>query len=451
MKNKIKLFTIFLFGITVAFADNEVFDRQDVSGKDFSSGSYANSSWKGCIATGTIFSSYDYSSSTLSYTNYTNADFSNANLTNADFNSAILTNANFTGAILIGAHFGSWDTPTNLSTVNFTNAKINGASFKDSEGLSASQVETTWSYKNKDFTDVAVHADISSLDLTDFNITGANFNDTNLRKEQLYSTANYKNKNLSGVGFYTGNYSGWNFVGQNLQNTSWKLSNYDNADVSFADLRGAHCDDPDPASKGIFITKNTIMDDGVIKDFSMKSASDSFSIRKYVAREYYPERVSAKISENDVSISGGAKLTLEQGASFEVANGKTLTVASDGSMQIDADFSNSTIFKIGSNSGLNFENGAILTVNIVDDITVSDTFIITVLSFEDDSRITSLDSFVKDETLFLTIKGEKFNGAWDYSINGNALLISMQVPEPATVAAIFGALALGSAVYRKRR
>lgn len=100
---------------------------------------------------------------------------------------------------------------------------------------------------------------------------------------------------------------------------------------------------------------------------------------------------------------------------------------------------------------LSYTEGNILIVNIVDDITVSDTFIITVLSFEDDSRITSLDSFVKDETLFLTIKGEKFNGAWDYSINGNALLISMQVPEPATVAAIFGALALGLAVYRKRR
>lgn len=150
-------------------------------------------------------------------------------------------------------------------------------------------------------------------------------------------------------------------------------------------------------------------------------------------------------------ISGGAKLTLEQGAFLEVVNGKTLTVASDGLIQIDTDLSGSTIFNVNSSSGLVFEDGAILTVNIVDDIMTSDAYTFAVISFEDDSRIAGFNNFIKDETLFLTVNGEKFNGAWNYAVKGNDLSISINVPEPATYTAIFGALALGFVAYRRRK
>ena len=136
---------------------------------------------------------------------------------------------------------------------------------------------------------------------------------------------------------------------------------------------------------------------------------------------------------------------------MEVVNGKTLTVASDGSIQIDTDLIGSTIFNINSNSGLAFEDGAVLTVNLVDNIITSDTYTFSVISFEDDSRIAGLNNFIKDETLFLTVNGEKFNGAWDYTIKGNDLSISINIPEPATVTAIFGAVALAFAVYRRRK
>mgnify|MGYP001039668899 CR=1 FL=1 len=214
-----------------------------------------------------------------------------------------------------------------------------------------------------------------------------------------------------------------------------------------ADLRGASFD---KKSDGSPIYKNTIMSDGVIKNFSMASAAESFSIRKYVSSAH-SSAIFAKISESDATISGEAKLTLEQGSFFEVTNGKTLTVASDGLIQIDTDLSGSTIFNVNSNSGLVFEDGSTLTVNIVDDIMTSDAYTFAVISFEDDSCIAGLNNFVKDETLFLTVNGEKFNGAWNYAVKGNDLSISINVPEPATYAAIFGALALAFAAYRRRK
>ena len=486
-----------------AFADDEDYNNRNISGMDFSDKSLKNSMWEYSTAVKTKFTNATLTNANFYYADLTNADFSNAildnvrfrgaTLNNTIFNNAYINNANFryttsngftctqlystksykdfdlsgirmpycnlSGWIfsrinlsnselrntdLSNAQFGD----ANLTGANLEGAVINGATFKDVIGFTASQLSTTASFKNKDLSDIALDVDISSLDVTDFNITGTNFSGTNLRKEQLYSTANYKNKNLRGVGFYTGDYSGWNFVGQNLQNTSWKKSNFDKADVSFADLRGASCTTSD--STGTFITKNTIMADGVIKDLSMKSSGDSFAIRKYDPREYAPESVPAKISE-DAMISGGAKLTLEQGAFFEVANGKTLTVVSDGLIQIDTDLSGSTIFNVNSNSGLVFEDGAVLTVNIIDDIITSDVYTFAVISFGDDSRIAGLNNFVKDETLFLTVNGEKFNGAWDYAIKANELSISINVPEPATYAAIFGALALAFAAYRRRK
>ena len=196
------------------------------------------------------------------------------------------------------------------------------------------------------------------------------------------------------------------------------------------------------------------MADGVIKNFSMKSASDNLVIREHVPEysEYGGDyQISAKISESDSTISGGAQLSLEQGAKLEITNGKTLTLASDGKLVIQTDIDSSTIFSIGSFAGLIVENGGKLVVDVVGEFNLDDYNALTLLEWNADSKVVGLSEFVKDETLFLTLNGEDYIGEWDYLIENNQFIITMgQVPEPAVNALIFGLIA-AFFVYKKRK
>lgn len=359
-------------------------------------------------------SGLNLSSGGIVYSICLNSNFAGTNLTSVSFHKSTLNGSDFSSAILADTYLGK----CSLVNTNLTNANLTGATFTAETDISG--------------------ATINGADLTSTVENGFTF-------AHLESTKSYADKNLSGVIFDYNNIGAWNLSGLNLQNTSFFASKIAGTNFSNSDLRGADIS----VTKGTATYKNTIMSDGVIKNFSMASADESLSIRKYTPAEG-GENISAKIAE-DAMISGGAKLTLEQGAFFEVANGKTLTVASDGLIQIDTDFSGSTIFNVNSSSGLVFEDGAILTVNIIDDIITSDAYTIAVISFEDDSVISGLGDLIKDKTLLLTVNGEKFNGSWDYAVNGNELSISINVPEPATYAAIFGALALAFAAYRRRK
>ncbi len=360
------------------------------------------------------FSELNLSSGGIVHSTCLNSDFTETNLTSANLYSSNFAGSNFNKSDLTNTYFNK----SSLANTNLSNANLTGAEFTDDTDFSG--------------------ATINGADLTSTVENGFTF-------AHLESTKSYADKNLSGVIFDYNDIGAWNLSGLNLQNTSFFASKIAETNFSNSDLRGADIS----VTKGAATYKNTIMSNGVIKNFSMASADESLSIRKYTPAEG-GENISAKIAE-DAMISGGTKLTLEQGAFFEVANGKTLTVASDGLIQIDTDLSGSTIFNVNSSSGLVFEDGAVLTVNIVDDIITSDAYTFAVISFEDDSRIAGLNNFVKDETLFLTVNGKKFNGAWNYAVKGNDLSISINVPEPATYAAIFGALALAFAAYRRRK
>lgn len=437
--------------------------------------------------TGIQFTRTDLSNLNFSGLDFSGGQFYGTTVSNVDFTNAILDKVIFYGGVigltdkqlrsaksLVGTIIRDMDaTGFDLSGLNLSAGGIIGikclnSNFIETNFISATLSGSDFSGSNFSRADLKnVYLDNSSLVNTNLfrtNLTGASFtaktdftgatiNGADLTSTvengftfaHLESTKSYADKNLSGVIFDYNDIGAWNLSGLNLQNTSFFASKIAGTNFSNSDLRGADIS----VTKGTATYKNTIMSDGVIKNLSMASADESLSIRKYTPAEG-GENISAKIAE-DAMISGGAKLTLEQGAFFEVANGKTLTVASDGLIQIDTDLSGSTIFNVNSSSGLVFEDGAILTVNIVDDIMTSDAYTFAVISFEDDSRIAGLNNFVKDETLFLTVNGEKFNGAWNYAVKGNDLSISINVPEPATYTAIFGALALGFVAYRRRK
>lgn len=503
MKKYITILSV--LAASAVFADNEIFTG-DQSGKKFIGESHRNSVWDGVTAWDTEFSRYTTEYDTTCNSDYTNASFRNADLTNASFAGATMNDIDATDAIIKGASFNNAkmnDMAILTKTKSYKDKDLSGVDLRvdffkitkiyifDFSGFNLTDAYLCANLYNPDNPNYTNPDGIFKYD--DAIILGATMDKIAFRKEQLCSTKSYKDKMLDGITVSETNFANIDFRGVSLKNTTFSYMNLSNANFSNANLSGAKISGFDQSAskyaevyssknavffnadltnaelsagilenvdfRGANMTntkigesvsyKNTIMSDGVIKNFSMASADESLSIRKYTPAEG-GENISAKIAE-DAMISGGAKLTLEQGAFFEVANGKTLTVASDGLIQIDTDLSGSTIFNVNSSSGLVFEDGAILTVNIVDDIMTSDTYTFAVISFEDDSRIAGFNNFIKDETLFLTVNGEKFNGAWDYAIKGNELSISINVPEPATYAAIFGALVLAFAAYRRRK
>ena len=539
MKNNIKLFTIFLFGATVAFADNEVFDDLTISGKDILGGTYKNSSWVGTTIksstfTGTKFNESNFSSAKIYESNFEHADISDSifdgvefNKVNfvgstakntsfkkakmgyssvsfksgifdgSDFSEAVLSksgmpskeaawSASFENSSLIGANFNKaklitcFSTTTSgwtnwiTSSADFSGADLTGANFSDTR-LVTSYTTTRSVYVNfsratlrsVNFTNAILGDDAFGLifanyDLSDTNFTNAvltrvwfkdsiitNVNFSNARKlttSQLSETANYKNKDLSGIKFNGLDLTDWNLYGQNLQNTSFNGANLTGVNACYADMRGSDLS----GITGSLKTQNTIWAGGIIKNFSMESASDNFTIRKYIPATSGGEMISAKVSESDATVSGGATLKLDTGARLDVVNKKTLTIAENGVLVIDTSLSDPTQIYIESLAGLVIDGK--LTVNITEDLLDNVEYRFDLISFESDSNIASLKDLKPDESLYLTIKGKTFNGYWSCEINENKFtILATQVPEPATVAAIFGALALGLAVYRKRR
>jgi uncharacterized protein YjbI with pentapeptide repeats len=216
--------------------------------------------------------------------NLTDADLSGANLTNAVFSwtraSANLTNAVFTNAIVKGAGFAnalgftssqlystasyhaqdltgialSYDNLTSWSFVGqnltqgvFEYATLTGADLSDanlswtdfsrSTGFTAAQLYSTASYKAKDLTGIGLREmDIASWDFSGQIIASAEFGVSNFTPTQLYSTASYKAGNLAGIGLGMDDVTGWNFAGQNLTHANFQYSTLTNANLSGANL-----------------------------------------------------------------------------------------------------------------------------------------------------------------------------------------------------------------------
>ena len=289
------------------------------------------------------------------------------------------------------------------------------------------------------------------MNLLNTNFTDAKINGTNFtaatysafERKQLYTTASYKNHDLSNTNLSDNDFSGWNFANQNLQNSDLTYAVLDSTDLTNADLRGATLADID----GTPIYKNTILDDGVIKNFEMASSAANLTIRKYTPSPNLASTtmISAKISESDATVYGGATLKLDTGARLDVVNKKTLTIASNGELVIDTSASDPTQIFVESLASLVIDGK--LTVNITEELLENVEYKFDLISFEDGSIID-----IPEECVSLTVLGESFDGAWSCVKNENTFsLIITQVPEPATYAAIFGALALGLAVFRRRK
>ena len=288
-----------------SFADNEDYANKNISGQDFSGKSLKNSSWLHVNANGTNFYGADLTGAIFQGATLNGADFTDAIITGANFYHTTshgftkeqlystasyknkdlrevkfqpndLTGWDFHGQNLTSATFGvsSYVKPyiPTLMNADFTDATITRANFHNttSYGFTKEQLYSTASYKNKDLSEVTLSdndltgwdfhgqdlryvnfgsATLTNADFTDATITVANFRDTTSRgftKEQLYSTASYKNKNLIGVNFYSNVFTGWDFTNVNLAYASLPK---EMSDVSF---NGADLTSVDLTDRSIF-------------------------------------------------------------------------------------------------------------------------------------------------------------------------------------------------------
>ncbi|QDU72588.1 pentapeptide repeat-containing protein [Mucisphaera calidilacus] len=205
---------------------------------------------------------------------YSTASYKNKNLAGIDLRYNDLTAWNLAGQNLTDAYFGL----ANLANTDLSDALITGADFyrTTDSGFTAAQLYSTASYKNKNLTGIDLgyndltgwnlagqnltntdlnnanltdaylyNATLTNTDLSDAIITEANFGsttDSGFTATQLYSTASYKNKNLTGIKLYSNDLTGWNLAGQNLTDTDLDYANLTNTDLNNANLTDANLD-----------------------------------------------------------------------------------------------------------------------------------------------------------------------------------------------------------------
>jgi uncharacterized protein YjbI with pentapeptide repeats len=210
---------------------------------------------------------------------FTGGRFGGQNLTKADLSRATLTSADFRQANLANAAFYY----ATLTDANFTDAEVRGASFYRGgsctvecepvgTGISLPQLYSTASYQAHDLTGIDLgfndlrganfagqnltNADFFAANLTDADfagadISGANFGiaynsigrppglrGTGITLAQLYSTASYQAKDLSGIRLDYNYLASGNFAGQNLTNSFFFSATLEGADFTGADMRG---------------------------------------------------------------------------------------------------------------------------------------------------------------------------------------------------------------------
>jgi uncharacterized protein YjbI with pentapeptide repeats len=279
------------------------FAGQNLTGADFTIATLTDADFTGADVRGTRFDSYfggpavslaqlystasykarDLSRISMRDNNLSGANFAGQNLADADFNGAILTQTDFTGADVRGAHFdryiflddqtgqfafrGTGIAPAqlystasyktndlrgisvpshNFDGANFAGQNLSGANFKYSALTGA--IFSQANLQNVTFN----WAELIGANFTGADIRGANFEriyDDITRKfvggislAQLYSTASYTERDLSGITVTSNNLGGANFASQNLSHVNFAGATLTGADFRQSNLQNVRLD-----------------------------------------------------------------------------------------------------------------------------------------------------------------------------------------------------------------
>lgn len=203
-------------------ADNENFTYGELSGHDFANQSLKNSTW--------------------THADLSNVSFKGANLDGANFEDASLNGTDFTDAIITNMYWGASFTRNQLySTASYKNKDLSGLKleyykFNNNLDLSGQNLNGA-SFRN---------CTLGMVDFTDAWINNVSFYSAkSFAAEQLYSTASYKNKDLSGIDFRFVDVKNWDFSGQNLSGVNFYSRDFTGADftdsiITNTDLSGSN-------------------------------------------------------------------------------------------------------------------------------------------------------------------------------------------------------------------
>jgi uncharacterized protein YjbI with pentapeptide repeats len=247
------------------------------------------------------FNQANLSESIFQFSTLTNTDLTQANLTYARFWITDLTNANLTQANLTYTSFGD----TTFANANFTDAVLQGASFGGA-------------------------------------IYGASPTATGLTKEQLYSSASYKSKNLSEIDLSFNNLSGWDFTDQNISNAYFDSAVLTGANLTHADLTGTRLVGADmrgatgltPSQVSSANAINLIRPDGTVGGLDLTQGWDTDTYMHFFAVRDYDNAVNP--------------------AAVHIQDGMVMGLGSVIRMVLDADAWDSTI---------SFDPGVPVTIN----------------------------------------------------------------------------------------
>jgi uncharacterized protein YjbI with pentapeptide repeats len=282
------------------------FADQNLSYASLTSGRLERSDFTRANLTGAILHNADIS----------NAIFRQANLTNVMMDDAIVAGADFTGAVLDGAKFLSAD----LSNANFTDSIVTRTSFGPSLiGFTQAQLYSTASYKNKHLSGVSLwNVDARGWDFSQQNLTRALFVGVDLRGANL-SGANLTDSLLGGT-LTDANFAGAIVKGASLRNATvrglsrdqlYSTASYhtkDLSDVSFGecDLSGWDLSGQNlvGAEFDYSTLHNTNFEDAIIRDTSWwRVTSSGFTKQQFYSTESYKTKNLGAIElvHNDLS------------------------------------------------------------------------------------------------------------------------------------------------------
>ena len=234
------------------------FANQNLTHANLSGSTLASTSFSGAIVAEADLS-YTTSAGFTASQLYNTASYQTGNLSGLWLNGNILANWTFAGKNLSTASFEG----ATLAGANFSAATITGANFSSTTpgGLTAAQIYATASYIGGNLAGIGLKGndlsnwgfsgqnlanarfDLSTLagaDFTAATITGASFiGAVDFTPQQLYATASYQAKELSGIQFFGNNLSGWNFAAQDLAGAFFDFANLANANLMHANLNGA--------------------------------------------------------------------------------------------------------------------------------------------------------------------------------------------------------------------
>ncbi len=444
--------------------------------------SYANSSNNGFP----VYSKDSYVSSSLGIYN---SSITNSNFSNSKY--SVTSEVKDTSSLYLSKD-------SSLKDVDFSNSSFIIESVYPKNGSTLSSViRLDGDVENVNFSNstfkigsggspaiVSINGNVNGLDFSNSNFIGSTAG------VEIYSFAisfngNIKNLNINNAKFnaytnaiiaeYNGTIEGLSAHNVSFNGMSDSYAIYVD-EIKSADFRGATVNAYGTAETQLLSNanilslegvKNVIMGNGEIHSYSAEDASDwelsknlglvlaegeTFKISKYEPKDgattfaLANSGISAKLTANS-EIKGGT-IIFDEGETLNIEQGITLSVS--GNSVID-----NGVINFAKGSSIVLEDGSTLTlsetefiladgVDATSILTAGENSTIVMAGYSNEEAESAFASMFKDSNGD-TIKdlGTSFE---NFNIVGGAA-----VPEPSTYAAIFGALALGFAIYRRRK